>query len=77
MTHSDLAQTREMPAMDSLEDDWTEHTVVEPRSRCRVLRAMARRERALATLARYERVIRDMLDCDLYGELALAAEVEL
>lgn len=74
MTRADLAQTREVPAITDLEDEWTERTVVNE-DRRRVLRAMARREKALATLARYERVIRDMLDCDVDGELALAAEV--
>lgn len=74
MSRANLAQTREMPVLRDLEDDWTERTVVLPERR-RVLRAMARREKVLATIDRYERVIQDMLACDLYGELAAAAEV--
>jgi hypothetical protein len=60
----------------SLEDDWTERTVV-THDRRRVLRAMRARETALSVADRILPIIRDMLDCDLYGELAAAAEVAL
>jgi hypothetical protein len=64
-----------MATLTSLDDDWTERTVVIPGSRRRVLRAMRARETAMAVALRIHSVIDDMLACDLYGELAQAAEV--
>jgi hypothetical protein len=64
-----------MATLTSLDDDWTERTVVLPGSRRRVLRAMRARETALSIADRIFPVIADMLACDLYGELAQAAEV--
>lgn len=66
---------REMATMTSLDDEWTERTMVEPRARRRVLREMRRREAALSLAMRISAVIDGMLVCDLYGELAAAAEV--
>jgi len=61
----------------SLEDDWTERTVVIRCSRRRVLHAMDARKAAFSLADRIFPRIREILDCDLYGELAQAAEVEL
>ena len=66
-----------MTTLTSLDDEWTERTVVVPGSRRRVLRAMRARETALSVAERIHLVIDDMLACDLYGELARAAEVSL
>lgn len=65
----------EMAPLTSLDDEWTERTRIEPRSRRRVLREMRKREAALALALRIHAVIDDMLACDLYGELHAAAEV--
>jgi len=80
MTNTMLRQTQTVPALTSLDDEWTERTVVEPRSRRRVLRAMRAREAALRLSLRIQAVIGDMLACDLYGEtesvlVAVSAEV--
>lgn len=63
---------REMAAITSLDDEWTERTVVTP-DRRRVLRALRAREAAYSVAARIHSVIDDMLACDLYGELSQAA----
>ena len=77
MTNTMLRQTLTVPAITSLDDDWTEKTVVTP-DRRRVLRAMRSREAALKLSLRIQSVIGDMLACDIYGETeaVLAAVAE-
>jgi len=66
--------TTQTTTLASLDDEWIERTVVTP-DRRRVLRAMRARETAFAVADRIFPIIRDMLNCDLYGELTQAAEV--
>jgi len=75
-----LTATQTVPALTSLDDDWTERTVVLPGSRRRVLRAIRARETAFTVADKFFPTIARMLSIDLYGETeavldAVAAEV--
>jgi hypothetical protein len=68
MTNTMLRQTQTVPALTSLDDEWTERTVVLPGSRRRVLRAIRARETAFTVADKFFPTIARMLPVDLYGE---------
>jgi len=63
-----LTATQTVPTIPSLDDDWSERTVVLPGSRRRVLRAIRARETAFTVADKFFPTIARMLPVDLYGE---------